>query len=469
MIKSGILALGACALLATSSAMAAPNSVGEVEFSKGSVSASNPNLGQRNLAKNSDLYTRDTVQTGDKSFSVLRFRDDGKVSVRPLSRFQVASYTNNQAQLKLERGGVTLETAQVGRTDPAQVVVDTPLARINSQQAVVQVRLCSTDCRDEGVRRGDNSEVAARVVSIKGKAEARAQGGGESRTLRQGAPLYRSDQLETGPGAQLLAVFRDGGRISLGASSEVNISDYSYGEGRDKSSLQLVKGSLRALTGRIGQAAPANYSIETPVAIIGVRGTAFDLLYPANAQGRIGAGGGLLSHVRQGSIQQKNSSGTFDLGTRKVNYISGRNQSPTSLPTPPAAMLRALGLTPESARISLEQLFGDQKLNGMPPGLYVYAQDGHVRLTGNRGAGKGQVLNLGRSEGAYVDEKGNLMRLELPPIFPMVGMLPSPVPGTFDQIERPEIEFVPPVQSMPVLEHYPGHPTYVEPPHFTGP
>ena len=42
---------------------------------------------------------------------------------------------------------------------------------------------------------------------------------------------------------------------------------------------KLVKGGLRAVDGLIGQTTPQNYGVETPVATIGVRGTAFDVRY----------------------------------------------------------------------------------------------------------------------------------------------------------------------------------------------
>lgn len=455
MMRKNLMFLMTAALVASSTAFAAPREVGDVEFAKGQVSAQHPAMGSRALAIKSVVYGQDLVETGDKSFSVLRFQDQGKVSVRPLSRFQVSSYNleRHEAAFRLDKGGVTLETAAVGRDRPQQMEVDTPLAQVNAQQAVVQVLVCREGCAQPGREGGASAEVSsdvvARVVQRTGSVSAQSPGG-PMRNLSLGAPLYQTDRLTSGGDGQLLAVFRDGGRISLGANSEAAISEYRYGKGGgDKSSLELVKGSLRTLTGRLGKDSPEGYAINTPVAIIGVRGTAMDLLYPADRQGRMGAGGGLLSHVREGAINQKNAAGRFDLGAPKVNFIASQQQAPAGLATPPKAMLRALGPKPESTRINMEQLFGVRKLSGMPSGVYVYAADGHVKLTGTKGGHKGTVLELGRNEAAYVDEDGLMMRIERPLLF-QVGELPLATQTAGEAVERPDLNLVPPVQSISV-------------------
>jgi hypothetical protein len=473
MMRNGSLSLLAMGLVVSSSLHAAPPEVGAVEFAKGQVSAQHPGTGDRSLDKNSGIYAQDLVETGDKSFSILKFLDDGKVTVRPLSRFRVSTYnvSSNQAAFRLEQGAVTVETSDVGRDRPQQMVVDTPLARVNAQQAVVQIRVCDERCADEAAasRRAKtdvSADVVARVIKRKGNVSAQSPGGA-LRKLAVGAPLYQADRLSSGNTGQLLAVFRDGGRISLGANSEMNIEKYHYGQGGgDRSSLQLVKGSLRALTGRLGKQSPEDYAIKTPVAIIGVRGTAMDLLYPADRAGRLGGGTGLLSHVRQGGIRQRNAAGSFDLGTRRINFIASNQEAPRSMPTPPRAMLRALGLKPESARIDMEQLFGVQKLSGVPSGVYIYAGAGHVKLTGKIGRYKGTSLELGRKEAAYVDENGRMTRLERPMPFQLNDL---PVAG--GALDRPDMQFVPPLDavSMPFDDHLHNYipPVLpINPPHF---
>lgn len=406
---------------------AAPPSVGQVDFAKGQVSAQHPNLGQRSLAAKASIYGQDTIATGDQSFSVLRFSDQGKVTVRPLSRFAVSSYSPKGTALRLDQGSLDVDSA-------SRLVVNTKLAKVEARQAKLEVRICKQDCTLGSAAAAD-TKVVAKVVSKKGQVSA------NGRALDTGSALYESDRLSSGANSQMLAVFRDGGRVSLGANSEVNIKEFRYAQaGSDRSSLQLIKGSLRALTGQIGKSRPESYSIETPVATIGVRGTNFDLVYPVNVKGQRGAAQGLLSHVRQGAISQRNSSGNFGLTNGKVNYIASQQQAPQGLATPPTAMLQSLGLKPETARIDLEQMFGVPQDSGMASGIYVHVAAGQANFTGEMGASKGQTLSLSQGNSAFVDANGTMRMLDQPLASAVVAAMPQQVEAVLDQ---PEIPFLP--------------------------
>lgn len=425
--------LGLSLTLAACAAMAAPASVGKVDFAKGQVSAQNPNMGSRGLAAQANIYGQDLVVTGDQSFSVLRFLDKGKVSIRPLSRFAVSSYGG-----RLDQGSLEVDAG-------SRLTVNTKLAKVDASQAKLEVRVCKQDC-NLGRSAAVDSRVAAKVVSKTGQASA------NGRALAAGSALYESDTLSTGANSQLLAVFRDGGRISMGANSEVNIKAYRYAQaGNDRSSLQLIKGSLRALTGKIGKSNPDNYAIGTPVATIGVRGTNFDLVYPVNVKGQRGAAKGLLAQVRQGAISQQNGAGTFGLSAGKVNYIGGQGQAPKGLATPPAAMLQALGLKPETARIDLEQMFGTQHETGLASGTYVHVQAGQASFTSQTGESRGQSLTLSKGQSAFVDQNGRMQVLEQ-----SLGAAPFvAMPQVEEVIERPEIPFIPlpDIISMPTDDY----------------
>lgn len=413
--------LGISLALVGSASMAAP-AVGKVDFAKGQVSAQNPNMGSRGLSARASIYGQDLVVTGDQSFSVLRFLDKGKVSVRPLSRFAVSNYGG-----RLDQGSLEVDAS-------SRLRVNTKVAKVDANKAKLEVRVCKQDC-NLGKAVAD-TRVAAKVVSKTGRASA------NGRALAVGSALYESDTLSTGANSKLLAVFRDGGRISMGADSEVNIKAFRYSQaGSDRSSLQLVKGSLRALTGKIGKRNPDNYSIGTPVATVGVRGTSFDLVYPVNAKGQRGAAKGLLAQVRQGRITQKNGAGSFGLAAGRVNYIGGQGQAPKGLATPPAAMLQALGLRPETARINLEQMFGPQHETGLASGTYVHVQAGQAMFTSQTGANKGQSLTLNRGQSAFVDQNGSMQMLDQSmAMAPVVATMPQQVE---EVLGHPEIPFMP--------------------------
>jgi len=75
-------------------------------------------------------------------------------------------------------------------------------------------------------------------------------------------------------------------------------------------------------------------------------------------------------------------------------------------------------VSPPPAKVKpadLEGLFGSQPLQEVPPGLYLFVEEGHLRLSGKE-AGKGG-LDFGRNETAYLGEKGDPMRLDRPKAF----------------------------------------------------
>ena len=73
-------------------------------------------------------------------------------------------------------------------------------------------------------------------------------------------------------------------KITLQANSELDIKQYNYqikGK-KDQVLLRLATGGLRALTGSIGKNDHNAYTLDTPVATIGIRGTGTDTSYRRN-------------------------------------------------------------------------------------------------------------------------------------------------------------------------------------------
>ena len=90
-----------------------------------------------------------------------------------------------------------------------------------------------------------------------------------------GTPLVQSDVVVSGPGASGGIVFKDGTRLTVGASSEIEISQYLFkpAEAKYGFSLYLRKGTAVYSSGRIGKLAPESINLNTPRASVGVRGT----------------------------------------------------------------------------------------------------------------------------------------------------------------------------------------------------
>lgn len=421
-MREFFLSLLASLILFSAPALATPRNVGQTAFAKGEVLASHPEIAKRALNKGLDVYLRDLVETGDQSFSVLEFLDKGRITVRPLSQFNVYQYSlaELKAVLNLEQGGVQVEVGAIGESSPQQLVLDTPLAEVGAQQGKYRVRLCRDDCAMDEKQATPTpvmgTEVVARVVEIQGQVVALTEAPDQSGTVQRrqlavGAPIYRADQLLSSADSHLLMVFRDGGRISLGANSEMRVKDYRWQEQgyNDGAVLRLVRGGLRAVTGNLGKENPNAYTMETPVGLIGIRGTAYDLLLEQPEAGAAQGEEALYTLVRDGAVDVKTNAGNYSLQRAQGNRIAGAvAQSIEAIPN------ARLGPEPESVTVDLPNQFGREGLSGVPQGLYLFVDDGHVMLKGKLGVWKDRILHLGRHEAAYVDSQGRLIRMDKP-------------------------------------------------------
>lgn len=99
--------------------------------------------------------------------------------------------------------------------------------------------------------------------------------GGQTMSATIGQPVYEADTLRTAADGSLGITLKDGTRISLGGSTEVQLSAYAYSpaEGRLGLALKVLRGVASYISGRIADLAPASVKIETPTSVIGVRGT----------------------------------------------------------------------------------------------------------------------------------------------------------------------------------------------------
>jgi hypothetical protein len=90
-----------------------------------------------------------------------------------------------------------------------------------------------------------------------------------------GQTVLENDDLRTGPDGTLGVTLKDDTRVSLGPSSEVRVERFVYapGGGRLEMALKFVRGVAAYVAGRIAKLAPDAVRLETPAAIVGVRGT----------------------------------------------------------------------------------------------------------------------------------------------------------------------------------------------------
>jgi hypothetical protein len=90
-----------------------------------------------------------------------------------------------------------------------------------------------------------------------------------------GQTLFETDGLKTGADGRIGVTLKDDTRVSLGPSSELRLQRFTYEPGRGSFGmvLQFVQGVAAYVSGRMAKLAPQSIRLETPAAIVGVRGT----------------------------------------------------------------------------------------------------------------------------------------------------------------------------------------------------
>jgi hypothetical protein len=125
---------------------------------------------------------------------------------------------------------------------------------------------------------GDGVEIGT-AISIKPTVTALL--GSDKRSLREGGRVHRSEYLETGPDARAELKLDDETKLALGPNAALRLDEFVVGPaaGGKSVGLNFVKGTFRFIT---GTQKSDSYSLETPSATIGVRGTVFDIYVDGN-------------------------------------------------------------------------------------------------------------------------------------------------------------------------------------------
>jgi len=112
-----------------------------------------------------------------------------------------------------------------------------------------------------------------------------------TRRLVAGSDVHTNERVRTGDASNAQLLFLDETSLNIGPKSEVILDRFVYDPSRGTGSVVMTaaRGAFRFVSGSQN---PVNYTIKTPVATIGVRGTILDIYVTANA---------LLVIVQQGS------------------------------------------------------------------------------------------------------------------------------------------------------------------------
>ncbi len=161
-----------------------------------------------------------------------------------------------------------------------------------------------------------------KVGTITGEATA-THTDGTTVSLARGAPVFTGDVVETGPGATLGLVFVDKTTFALTENARMVLDELIYNPSTNEGSsiFSLVKGLFVTITGEIAKANPADVTIKTPTANIGIRGTEFGCSFEVGA--------GMTCTVFSGQISVSNAAGQVILD------VPGLTTQVFSFDTPP--------------------------------------------------------------------------------------------------------------------------------------
>jgi hypothetical protein len=118
-----------------------------------------------------------------------------------------------------------------------------------------------------------DASAAGRIKTVSGAAFIVRNGA--AIPAQPGQVVYEADALRTGADGKIGVTLKDDTRLALGPASEVRLEKFAYAPGTASLGmvLRFVQGVTAYVSGRLAKLAPDSIRLETPSAIVGVRGT----------------------------------------------------------------------------------------------------------------------------------------------------------------------------------------------------
>jgi FecR protein len=173
-----------------------------------------------------------------------------------------------------------------------------------------------------------NSKVIGTVELLSGTVTVTALQG-TPRDITVGMALQVGDTIKTEDESEAHATMLDGAFLAVRANSSIKITGYAAnGNSNDKSWIDLLKGSLRTVTGWIGKTRPNAYRVTTPTATIGVRGTDHEVVYLSEEDAETQAEAGTHSVVFEGSTTLETSQGQVEVAAGQAAFLAPKTFIP---------------------------------------------------------------------------------------------------------------------------------------------
>lgn len=191
------------------------------------------------------------------------------------------------------------------------------------------------------------------VTRVKGQVFVEREG--QRISLKSGSLIEARDTLKTGLIGRVEITLNDNSVLTLADRTTLNIEGYDFPGPQSQAKFNLRLGAMRAVSGLIAKSHPGAFSVTTPVATIGIRGTDFWAgtldavfnvvlisgagVYVENQRGRVElteAGQGTVIHIP--GVHPPDP----DAPEEEVSIILGRMASQALSPTAPKILPAAL-------------------------------------------------------------------------------------------------------------------------------
>ncbi len=143
----------------------------------------------------------------------------------------------------------------------------------------------------------------------------------QRRTVTVGDYLVEGDSIVTGKDGELHLDMEDGGYMSVRPNTKMRIVKYqAKGESTDTGVFGLLEGSFRSITGWIGKYNGKSYTVRTPTATVGIRGTDHEpyVIPKGSKEGEAGT----YDKVNEGGSYIQTAGGRAEIGANQSGFVS---------------------------------------------------------------------------------------------------------------------------------------------------
>lgn len=217
---------------------------------------------------------------------------------------------------------------------------------------------------------GPRTADAAEVIASEGQTTL-VRGSSFQSPVRRDVAIRAGDRIRTGTDGTVQLRFTDGALMSIQPGSDFRIEAYAYDAVTQRSVFELLQGTVRAISGRIGKRDRDDWRLRTPTATLGIRGTEFTVTEtPCPKRGCAGSDeGGFSVSVISGRVAVTNDAGSVEVPAGASLRLTDARTVPTLALAPSARP--AAPRPPRPPGVSAGQIAGPAAESATPPPAWI--------------------------------------------------------------------------------------------------